>query len=154
MMGRRGYISSSIKSQTCVDSKRWVSASMVCSILDLPGDRRSLHLERQIIELHDVLHRHLITLCRRAVLQNLVQDLLRMWENRVAVRVVVAPQQSVRANEVASANPDGIVLKRDVEVALPIVARFQRDPEGFSAAAADVIPVEPLEHDRCPARFK
>src|SRR5438093_6921445 len=41
MMGRRGYISSSIKSQTCVDSKRWVSASMACSIVGLlsHGDR-------------------------------------------------------------------------------------------------------------------
>src|SRR5438046_3707625 len=77
-----------------------------------------------------------------------------MREDRVAVRVVVAPQQGVRANEVAVANPNGIVLERDVELALPILARFQWDPEGFRAAAADVIPVEPLEHDGRPARFE
>src|SRR5215510_11710999 len=35
MMGRRGYISSSMKSQTCADSKMWVSASMACNIFGL-----------------------------------------------------------------------------------------------------------------------
>src|SRR5215831_20289003 len=77
-----------------------------------------------------------------------------MREDRVTVRIVVAPQQGICANEVAGANADGIVLERDVEVTLPILARFQRDPEGFSTAAADVIPVEPLEHDGRPARFE
>jgi hypothetical protein len=50
-----------------------------------------------------------------------------MRENRVAVRVVVAPQQRVRANEVAGANADGIVLERDVELALPVDTRLQRN---------------------------
>src|SRR5262249_57448779 len=77
-----------------------------------------------------------------------------MREDRVAVRIIIAPQQGICANEVTSANADGIVLERDVEVALPIVTRFQRDPEGLSAATTYVIPVEPLEHDRCPARLE
>src|SRR5262249_44525276 len=117
MIGRRGYISSSMKSHTCVDSKMCVSASMACSILNLPGDRLSLYLERQMVELHNVLHRHVVALCRRAVLQHLVQGLLRMREDRVAVRVVVAPQQVVRANEVSRPNPTRIVLELSLELA-------------------------------------
>jgi len=46
-----------------------------------PGLRRTLELERQVVELHDVFHRHLVALCRRAVLQNRVQDCLRMRED-------------------------------------------------------------------------
>src|SRR5262245_13656532 len=77
-----------------------------------------------------------------------------MREDRVAVWIVVAPQQGISANEVTSANADGIVLERDVEVTLPILARFQRDPEGLSTATTYVIPVEPLEHDGRPARLE
>src|SRR5215467_13270294 len=77
-----------------------------------------------------------------------------MREDRVAVRIVIAPQQSVCADEVTSGNTDGIVLERDVEVALPILARLQRDPEGLSTATTYVIPVEPLEHDGRPARLE
>src|SRR5262249_6402052 len=74
-----------------------------------------------------------------------------MREDRVTVRVVVAPQQGICANEVAGANADGIVLECDVKVALPVLARLPRIPEGPGATEPDVIPVESLEHDSRPA---
>src|SRR5215470_14574247 len=77
-----------------------------------------------------------------------------MREDRVAVRIVVAPQQGICANEVAGANADGIVLERDVKVALPVLARLPRVSEGPGATEADVIPVESLEHDGRPARLE
>ena len=56
-----------------------------------------------------------------------------MREDRIAVRVIVAPQQRIRANEVAGANADRIVLERDVELALPVDARLQRNAKGLGA---------------------
>src|SRR5882724_464515 len=118
------------------------------------GLRWPLKRERQIIELYHVLHRHLVALFGRTVLQYLVQDLLGMREDRVAVWIVAAPQEGIRANEVACPDADRIVLERDVEVTLPVRARPQRVAKGLGASAADVVPVEPLQHDGRPARLE
>src|SRR5215211_6530491 len=52
------------------------------------GLRWPLKRERQIIELYHVLHRHLVAFFGRTVLQYLVQDLLGMREDRVAVWII------------------------------------------------------------------
>src|SRR5215813_2062788 len=52
--------------------------------------RWPLKREWQLIELHHILHRHLVALFGCTVLQNLVQDLLGMREDRVAVWIVTA----------------------------------------------------------------
>src|SRR5262245_35063491 len=77
-----------------------------------------------------------------------------MREDRVAVWIVTAPQQGVGSDEFTGADADGIILERDVEVTLPVFARLARIAKGFGTATADVVPVEPLQHDGRPARLK
>src|SRR4051794_32387012 len=82
-----------------------------------------LRLERQLIELDNVFHGHLVALFGRAFRENAVQHFLGVRKHGITVGVVTAPEQGAGTGVVASLDADLVVFKCDAEVLLPVVAR-------------------------------
>src|SRR5436190_9872807 len=109
-----------------------------------------------VVEARGVVARDLSSLAVRNAIEDALEDLPRLREGGLGVRVVRAPHERVEADEFAIANAEAVFLERQKHVAVEEIARARVALEavpGLPARALRIGVVEPVDEVRRPGEL-
>src|SRR5262245_44049090 len=110
----------------------------------------------ELVQPRGVVARDLSALVVRHTIQDALEDLPRLREGGLGVRVVRAPHERVDADELAIANAEAVFLKRQEHVAVEEIARAGVALEAVPRLAARALRigvVEPVDEMRRPGQL-